>query len=107
MSDMKPHEQIQFIRDLGQFVCDQIKPLQAEIKELKARIAELELTGIKFCGTYQRAAQYKRGDVCNHDSSMWVAVCETPPMEVPGKSNCWQLSVKSPRVPSHRDRPRP
>ena len=26
---------------------------------------------------------------------MWVATCETPPHEVPGKSVCWQLSVKT------------
>jgi hypothetical protein len=51
--------------------------------------------GIKFVGTYQRASEYKRGDVTNHEGAMWVATCETPPQEVPGKSVCWQLSVKS------------
>ncbi|MGB7938288.1 MAG: hypothetical protein WCF72_06670, partial [Pseudolabrys sp.] len=62
---------------------------------LKARIAELEASGIKYVGTYQRAAQYRRGDVTNHEGGMWVATCAVPPHEVPGKSVCWQLSVKS------------
>jgi hypothetical protein len=101
---MTPEEQRKFIEDIGHFICNEI---ERRIAPLKARIAELELTGIKFYGTYQRALQYSRGDVCNYDSSMWVAVCETPPMEVPGKSTCWQLSVKSPRHPSHRERPLP
>jgi hypothetical protein len=33
--------------------------------------------GIKFVGTNQRAAEYKRGDVTNHEGAMWVATCET------------------------------
>ncbi|MGA7211572.1 MAG: hypothetical protein WBX78_22185, partial [Pseudolabrys sp.] len=62
---------------------------------LKARIAELEASGIKYVGTYQRAAEYRRGDVTNHEGGMWVATCAVPPHEVPGKSVCWQLSAKS------------
>ena len=80
---------------IGRFVSAQVKPLREEIAQLKERIAELEATGIKFVGTYQRAAEYKRGDVVNHEGGMWVAVCDTPTMEVPGHSVCWQLSVKS------------
>src|SRR5262245_294465 len=104
---MQPHEQVKFIRDIGQFVMDQILPMQKEIKELKARIAQLEASGIKYCGVYQRSMAYDRGDVCQHDSSTWIALCDVPPMTVPGKSDMWQLTQKSPRVPSHRDRPLP
>jgi len=35
---------------------------QARIAALGARVKELESNGIKYCGTYQRAAGYKRGD---------------------------------------------
>jgi hypothetical protein len=73
---------------IGQYIASQLKPL-------RDRIAELEASGIRYCGVYQRAADYKRGDVCTHDGSMWVSTCPTPPHEVPGKSVCWQLSVKS------------
>lgn len=85
------------LKAIGKFVASQTNPLKDEIAKLKARVNELEMTGIKFVGTYQRAASYSRGDVCNFDGGMWVATCETPPMEVPGKSVCWQLSVKSER----------
>ena len=83
------------LQTVGRFVGAQVKPLQEEIAQLKARIAELEATGIKFVGSYQRAAEYRRGDVTNYDGAMWVATCAVPPQEVPGKSVCWQLSVKS------------
>ena len=65
---------------IGRFVGAQVKPLKDEIAQLKARVEELEMTGIKFVGTYQRAQSYKRGDVCNHDGAMWVAAGDTPPM---------------------------
>ena len=99
-SPMSAADEKQFMRDIGQFIIDQIAPL-------KARIAELELTGIKFCGSYQRAQVYQRGDVVLHDSAHWVALTKIPPCDQPGKSEHWQLSVKSPRHPSERSRPLP
>jgi hypothetical protein len=77
------------------------------LKPLRERIAALEAKGIKFCGTYQRAAEYKRGDVTNHDGAMWVATCDVPPMEPPGKSPHWQLSVKSMNGKDHAPPRRP
>ena len=107
---MDIEDQKNLLQSIGKFVRDTVEPLRLHIVELEARIVELEMTGIKFVGTYQRAAEYRRGDVCNHDGGMWVATCDTPPMEVPGHSVCWQLSVKSngngkdhaPRPPTQR-----
>ena len=84
-----------FLTQIGRYVEAQVKPLRERIAELETRIAELEMTGIKFVGSYQRAAVYKRGDVCTHDGSMWVATCEIPPHQIPGNSSRWQLSVKA------------
>jgi hypothetical protein len=83
------------LQTIGRYVNAQVRPLKDEIAQLKARIAELEATGIKFVGSYQRAAEYRRGDVTNHEGAMWVATCAVPVQEVPGKSVCWQLTVKS------------
>jgi hypothetical protein len=102
MSDFDIEQQRVFLKTIGRFVSDQIRKA---VEPLKERIAELEMTGIKFVGTYQRAAQYVRGDVVNHDGGMWVCTCDTPPQEVPGKSVCWQLSVKSSNGKDH-DAPR-
>src|SRR5262245_23821626 len=94
---MTAEDQRVFLQTLGQWVLEQIAQATAPLQE---RIAALESTGIKYVGTYQRAQNYSRGDVCTYEGSMWVCTCPTPPMEVPGKSVCWQLSVKSPRWPT-------
>jgi hypothetical protein len=81
-----------FLKTVGRFVRDEIRKA---VEPLKERIQELEMTGIKFVGTYQRAQTYRRGNVVNHEGGMWVCTCDTPPHELPSKSVCWQLSVKS------------
>lgn len=98
---MDIEDQKLLLKNVGKFVADQMRPLKEEIATLKAQVAALEEHGIKFVGSYQRPQTYTRGDCVTHDGGMWVATCATPPQEVPGKSVCWQLSVKSPR-----DRPR-
>lgn len=72
----------------------QIDQLQLQVRELKSQVRELEEGGIKYCGIYQRAAVYKRGDCVTYGGSMWCAVTDVQPMEWPGKADCWQLSVK-------------
>lgn len=89
---MNADDQKTLLNSIGQFVREEIRKA---VEPLKARIAELESHGIKFVGVYQRASEYRRGDVVSFDGAMWVATCATPPQEVPGKSVCWQLSVKS------------
>lgn len=89
---MNENDQKNLLSSIGKFVRDEIGKA---VEPLKARIAELESKGIAYVGTYQRAAEYRRGDVVSFDGAMWVATCATPPHEVPGKSVCWQLSVKS------------
>jgi hypothetical protein len=98
---MTPEEQKVFLKTVGEFILEQIAKAT---EPLAARIAALESTGIKYCGAYQRAGDYARGSVVTYDASMWVAVCTTPPMEVPGKSLCWQLCVKSQRAPTTQPR---
>jgi hypothetical protein len=70
--------------------------INARIETLAERIEALEMHGIRYVGVYQRAADYKRGDVVTYDGAMWVAIMDAPPNEIPGHSVCWQLSVKGP-----------
>ena len=94
-----------FLQTVGRFVAQriaerliplaaQIDGLKAEVRELKSQMREVQEGGVRYCGVYQRAAEYRRGDVISYDGSMWVALRSTDPMEIPGKSACWQLSVK-------------
>jgi hypothetical protein len=62
---------------------------------LRERIVELEKRGVNYCGTYQRAAEYKRGDICTHDGSMFVAVGDVAPNQAPGQGGVWVLAVKA------------
>jgi hypothetical protein len=79
---------------VGLFVHDQI---QKEIAGLKARIEELETKGINFCGSYQRANRYRRGEWVGYDGSAWVALSDVQPLEQPGASDKWQLIVRAGR----------
>lgn len=76
----------------------QIDQLKGNVRELQSRIRELEIDGAKYCGVYQRAMSYKRGAMVTHNDLTWVVVAdEVLPMEIPGRSNSWQLCEKSKR----------
>ena len=83
-----------FLQQIGRFVGAQTKPLKDEIAKLKAQVAELQERGIKFSGTYQRGNEYMRGEMCAYDGSIWVALVDVKPMEIPGKCAAWQLAVR-------------
>src|ERR1051325_11068672 len=46
----------------------------AELRPVRERLAEIEARGITFEGTYQRAADYRRGSMVVHSGSLWAAV---------------------------------
>jgi hypothetical protein len=77
----------EFCKLIGKFVGEQVNPL-------KKQIAELEAGGIKYCGVYQRAIQYRRGDVVTYDGSMFCAVGNPPLGESPNQGLNWQLAAK-------------
>src|SRR5690242_497594 len=100
---MQPSEKL-FLQTVGRFVqriaerlmplSAQIDGLKSEVRELKSQVRELEEGGIKYCGVYQRAAVYKRGDCVTYGGSMWCAMVDVQPMAKPGEAECWQLSMK-------------
>ena len=87
-----------FLQTLGRFIQAQVRieiaPLTKQIEELKAENAELRNGGIKYHGIWQRASEYKRGSVVTFDGSMFCAVADVQPAQVPGKCEAWQLAVK-------------
>lgn len=88
---MTEEEKVALLKAINIFVREEI--LKA-FQPLRERMDALESAGIRYCGIYQRAMEYKRGDTVTHDGSMWVATCETPPHQIPGNSSRWQLAVK-------------
>ena len=89
---MNDEDREELTRALAMFIKERIEQVCSPLRE---RIDALESTGIKYVGVYQKAQEYKRGSVCTHDGSMWVATCEIPPHQIPGNSSRWQLSVKA------------
>lgn len=72
--------------------------VERKIKPLQDRIAQLESRGVRYVGTWQRAATYDRGEVVTHDGSMWVAVDNVANGVKPGSNpEAWQLSAKGTR----------
>ncbi|MFZ3206395.1 MAG: hypothetical protein WA161_21350 [Pseudomonas sp.] len=69
-----------------------LAPLVKQIGELRQRVAELEDRGLKYCGTHQRAQDYRRGDSVTHKGSLWTAIKATE--KEPGTSPDWQLSAR-------------
>ena len=82
------------LQNVGKFISDKLKPLQKEIADLKAQVAELQEGGVRFSGTHQRCNGYKRGEICSYDNSLWVALVDTEPMQIPGKCAAWQLALR-------------
>jgi hypothetical protein len=74
-----------------------VAPLRAQIAELERRLALAETRGLEYLGVYQRAIDYRRGSVCTHNGSLWIAI-ENVRGETPGEgANSWQLAVKAGR----------
>ena len=63
---------------------------------LEGRLAAIEAKGVAYCGVWQRAQDYKRGDVVTFDGSAWVAIAEET-RATPGATDAWQMLVKGTR----------
>ncbi|WP_332716666.1 hypothetical protein [Pelagibacterium mangrovi] len=62
---------------------------------VEERLAAIEASGIKYSGTWQRAAEYSRGTVVTDGGSSWVAL-RASTGERPGTvPEAWQLMVKA------------
>ena len=67
--------------------------MQAEVSDLKARIAELERNPAdQYKGVFRRDLEYRRGDTTTHKGSMWLALADNN--DTPGASSAWRLVSK-------------
>jgi hypothetical protein len=74
-----------------------IRPLVKRIRDLEARLKEIEQRGhVEFQGAWQRASSYERGNLVVHDSAVWCATRDSV-AERPGDADAWQLLLKSHR----------
>src|ERR1051325_1125260 len=84
-----------FAKELAPVIRDYVA---GELKPVRERLAEIEARGVTFEGTYQRAADYRRGSMVVHGGSLWAAVRPiTAGDAVPGVGDGWQLCAKAGR----------
>jgi hypothetical protein len=88
---MTEEDRTEFLRAIAVFVKERVDQACAPLRE---RIIELEKRGVDYKGVYQRAALYRRGDIVTYDGSMFVAVTDIEPNELPGNGGAWCLAVK-------------
>ena len=67
--------------------------LDARLKAVEECVNKIDGRGIRYCGVYQRAQFYERGDVVTSAGGCWIALRDVDPTEAPG-SAAWQLAVK-------------
>ncbi|MCK1467844.1 hypothetical protein [Bradyrhizobium sp. CW10] len=61
---------------------------------LKARIAELESTQLKYCGVWDRFKTFPANAIVTDQGSAWISKTETRGIR-PGDGNAfWQLAIK-------------
>jgi len=72
------------------------KAIDKRLEPILTRIATLEATGIKYCGVWQRAQDYKKGDVVTDGGAAWIALKNIEGVR-PGDGADWQLMVQKGR----------
>ncbi|TCJ39208.1 hypothetical protein [Parafrankia sp. BMG5.11] len=85
----------QMVEIVKGYVSAQVEPLQARLDQLERHISEVEKSGARFRGVYQRASTYRRGEQATHKGSLWTALQDAPEGILPGESPThWQLAAK-------------
>jgi hypothetical protein len=70
-----------------------LAPRDARITALEEKLARLDTTSIKFCGVWREGGSYGPGDAAIRHGGLWI--CRHATASAPGKSDAWQLAVKS------------
>lgn len=71
--------------------------VDAGFAAIEQRLSAIEASGIKYSGTWQRAADYPRGSVVTDGGSSWVALRNNTGARPGSDPDAWQLMVKSGR----------
>ncbi len=72
-----------------------VDQLLEKFADVDQRMEEIEKSGARFRGIYQRAATYKRGDQVTYKGSLWTALMTVPESTIPGETPAfWQLCAK-------------
>lgn len=82
-------------REIYTFIAETSEILSRQVKDLRGLLANIEKSGVRFRGVYQRASTYRRGDQATHKGSLWTALSDVSEGCVPGDDpSRWQLAAK-------------
>jgi hypothetical protein len=83
------------VEAIGEAVAAEIKQLRERVADLERKSVEIAKRGLFYRGVHQRADSYKPGDAVTFDGSLFIAIADVAPGELPGKSDGkWQLAAK-------------
>src|ERR1051325_770674 len=60
-----------FAKEMAAVIAEHVEP---KLAPLRARLSDIEVRGIHFQGTYQRAQDYDRGSLVVANGSLWAAI---------------------------------
>jgi hypothetical protein len=98
---MSPQERQALVDALGTTIVDEVKSALEPVKQELARLAlklehaELRARELRYAGTWNAGAKYKKGNFCSHHGSLWCCLLDDI-QTIPGSDfDGWQLAVKS------------
>src|SRR5688572_1237672 len=74
-----------------------VAPMQDTMARLESEIVALKLQpkSLDYCGTYQRATEYRRNQGVTFKSQLWICTSDSARGIEPGTTDHWQLAEKS------------
>jgi hypothetical protein len=100
-ANMSPQERQALIDAIGQTIVDEVKTALEPVKQELARLtlklehAELRARELRYAGTWNAGAKYRKGNFVTHSGSLWACLIDDI-HTIPGSDfDGWQLAVKS------------
>ncbi len=83
----------EMVKGTQALIAKRAEPIEARLAAFEARLSGVETKAARYCGVWQRALGYARGDLATHEGSLWSCISDST-TEEPGTSKAWQLGAK-------------
>jgi hypothetical protein len=98
---MTREERQELCSAIGEVIVDEVtralEPIQRDLERLTVKLehAELRARELRYAGTWNSGAKYRKGNFVTHSGSLWACLIDDI-HTIPGADfDGWQLAVKS------------